>query len=539
METKCWYSGLVQWITNKGGCINESLGLEENSKLETRGIYAKSKISKGSLLIHLPASLALSGDFLPSQYEFESTSRNASNWLKCITALLSELHKKNGSQFDNYLSSLPSNYETLLHHSSWPDKDVHKYLSGTTIGICVKEDRKSFNLKTRFEKSVKPFLIANKVIDECPGDESELFAMFEIACACVATRAFHLKDDNKNATGSGSYLYLLPYIDMLNHSSSPTAKCTTLQRRTATPSSSENEYSTQDGFFMIAERDIQEGEEILHSYGNLTSGQQLQTFGFVEGCLVQRALKGCFNRNQTTPAVIPMSSIMSSCLRTSLSDLPQKLEEMIQKDTSLQDFDVWNLPQPSDLESRKEEVQALIPNDLIINFDEEFPDELITLCCVQFLPNDAYEEICVCQENGYQKTLSLLSADILDDFFLGSLVVKAIDSAVVEKLSQYSVLEPPADYHYKAPTHIDTNGELGRDMHMLEFLERERNLYNGNQSDIPARDLNHFIFGLTIRIEEKACLIKLKEKCDKVLRSLGVNIAEEATAEQPFKRRKL
>ena len=69
---------------------------------------------------------------------------------------------------------------------------------------------------------------------------------------------------------AGPYLgpFLLPVMDLLNHSDSPKHKVTTFQR----------DGQTKD-FYMMAERDIEEGEEILHSYGDkLTAAQLLLTF---------------------------------------------------------------------------------------------------------------------------------------------------------------------------------------------------------------------------------------------------------------------
>ena len=538
-----WYPDLVTWINSNGGYINKSLGLEENTP-DARGIYANGDISKGSLLIRLPASLALCGDNFPSQYEFEFCNRNASNWLRCIAALIAEFLQKD-PKFDKYVSSLPQSYETLLHETSWSDAEVKSYLAGTTIGKMVVEDRKSSAMKTRFEKSVKPFLVANKVIDQrLMNNGDELFAMFQMACACVSTRGFHLREDDENNSNNSGGPFLLPFIDLLNHASSPADKCTTLQRRTAKSSFNEGGNLVQDGFFMTAECDIRQGEEILHSYGRgLTSGQLLQTFGFVEDGQVQRAIGQSFDINGITAAAVSKTSIINACAHITSSSIPQELERMILTDPDLQDFDVWSLPEAGDLEARNSgEVQRQILDELIITYSEPLSDELVTLCCAQFLPNDAYVEICGGEEDSEHKTLSLLSAEILEDFFLGSLILHAILYVVKQRLSEYSIIAPPANVHVgESPNCRDSVDEMERDRFMLEILAKERTNDRKKESNVSEKELNHAIYGLTLRIEEKACLLKLKEDCDTLLQSFKKTAAKRYTTctEQPCKRIKL
>lgn len=121
----------------------------------------------------------------------------------------------------------------------------------------------------------------------------------------VLTRGFF--DEN----GSGPYI--LPLVDMLNHSSDPATKCTTLRPQTAPHNAKSsargqgsapgsipqakatgNSAAAQSGdarksedvayaysFTMTAERNVAQGEEVMHSYGDaLTNSDLLRTFGF-------------------------------------------------------------------------------------------------------------------------------------------------------------------------------------------------------------------------------------------------------------------
>jgi hypothetical protein len=98
-------------------------------------------------------------------------------------------------------------------------------------------------------------------------DADNLYPLFLDGCMCISTRDFHMQSSSPSAntgdcSGSKTYHgpYLLPYIDLLNHSprGSP-ERVTTLCR------------DNDGSFVMVAERDIVEGEEIRHSYNSVTA----------------------------------------------------------------------------------------------------------------------------------------------------------------------------------------------------------------------------------------------------------------------------
>lgn len=519
-----WYSSLVEWIHKNDGFIHPSLILKETDA-DARGIYANEDVEKGTLLIRLPSKLAVSGSEFPSTYMYQSTNedseRLASPWLRCITALLSTYINED-HKYEQYIKSLPDAYETLIHKNSWSDNDVQTYLAGTTIGKMVLQDRQSNTLRTRFDSSVKPYMEANGLINETNVTDDELFKSFQMACACVSTRGFHLKENNKDVSSGASddaYAgpFLLPFIDLLNHSSNQKDKCTTLQRRTAIaiPGQSNNSMA-QDGFFMTAERDVKKDEEILHSYGNgLTSCQLLQTFGFVESSLVDRAIRGVFPgdiENDVTPVILSKERLIQACAHISLSKIPQDLEKQITTCPELlqQDFDIWELPSaPSLMDRNSNAVKKQIPDEIIVNLSHPLSDDLITLCSLQFLPDEAFDEICEVHDNG-DSTLTMLSSDILEDFFLGSLVLRAIQHAIQIRLLDYPAVNFPAEIA------LDDDGALD-DATLLKALTSDATK-TGLQ---PSKEVIHGIYGLTLRIEEKACLNQLQESCEGLLISLG------------------
>jgi hypothetical protein len=516
-----WYSSIVEWIHENDGFIHPSLILKEID-VDARGIYANEDVEKGTLLIRLPSKLAVSGSKFPSTYMYhsanEDSERLASPWLRCVTALLSTYINEDRT-YEQYIKSLPEAYETLIHKKSWSDDDVQTYLAGTSIGKMVLQDRQSNTLRTRFESSVKPYMEANGLINQTKVTDDELFRSFQMACACVSTRGFHLKENNKDVSSGASVdayagPFLLPFIDLLNHSSNQKDKCTTLQRRTDIPGQSNNGMA-QDGFFMTAERDVKKDEEILHSYGNgLTSCQLLQTFGFVESYLVDRAIRGAFPgniENDVTPVILSKEMLIQACAHISLSKIPQNLEKQITTCPELlqQDFDTWELPSaPSLMDRNSNAVKKKIPDEIIVNFTHPLSDDLITLCSLQFLPDEAFDEICEVHDNG-DSTLTMLSSDILEDFFLGSLVLRAIQHAIQIRLSDYPAV--------KSPSVIALDDGALDDATLLKVLTSDAT----NKGLQPSKEVIHGIYGLTLRIEEKACLNQLQESCLELLKSLG------------------
>jgi hypothetical protein len=83
---------------------------------------------------------------------------------------------------------------------------------------------------------------------------------------------------------------------------------------------------------MIAERNIEKGEEIFHSYGNdLSSAQCLQTFGLAPDESIHRAA-GAWNEGvdemnsngagEVMPAVLSCNDILTACGEMAESDYP-------------------------------------------------------------------------------------------------------------------------------------------------------------------------------------------------------------------------
>lgn len=503
-----WYGNLVSWIRNQGGEIHSALDLDVVDK-SSRGIKATADIEEGSVLIRLPAKLALDGSRLPMAYEMKDASgrdnhvsgkRRASPWLRCLTSLLTESATTNKNASDDainfapYLNSLPECYDTLMDELSWSNEDVATLLAGTALGTVVTEERKADMMKQRYKLSIVPYLqhVGLVATNDSSNSDND-YENFKKACACVSTRGFHLQQGDQQkaadtgATNDYSGPYLLPYIDLLNHSTEK--KCTTLQRDT-----------TDGTFVMIAERKINAGEEIFHTYGaSLTAAQILQTFGFVEIGAARRAANSQWNDDQygISPATLSAEAILNACRSIVDSSFPSDLQRSMEQNEF--EDETWDVLAGKDRDVLS---HGLISSDILVAADNlaALSDELVTLCCLPFLPDEVYRE--------WSEEPCLWGAEVLQDYFLGTLALRALMKAIGAKLGEYTAIDASDCRLSKGDI------EKGQDWALLKHLLDEQTDAIGSAKRSKA------ISALTIRLEEKHCLDLLKKQVLDTLKSL-------------------
>lgn len=321
-------------------------------------------------------------------------------------------------------------------------------------------------MKERYHQQVRPFLYECGLVDD---DEDPIeLARFGIACQCLSTRAFHLAGSDTTVDTDYNGPFLLPLIDMLNHSVE--RKCTTLQRN-------------DRGFLMIAERDIVPGEEILHSYGDdLTAAQFLQTFGFVPTEILQK----CYQPSDETscPVIFRHEEIVQACWKVIESGFPDKLAHCIPDD------ETWEV---------KIDRARPYSNNTMLAVDGDLSDELVTISCLPFLPESEYQEVAAEE--------SLEGSMLLEDTFLAHLACLAILEAIRNKQKGYET--------------VVKSDSLEKDQALLKELML-------GQDDADDR----FAYGLAVCIQEKKCLGRTRRKALEVLARFGVleeNELEQAT----------
>jgi len=221
-----------------------------------RGVFATEKIPAGTRLLTIDQSLVMKAE--------ESPLKSGSDWLKVVVMLMDLMASSARSSHLAYLDSLPATYDTLMQ---WSEEEVNSLVGTSIHSICIND-----NTEQNFQKNVVPLLNSLQSGDE---EKSDVFTTYSYELFCkasqaVVTRGFHyLNEDDDNLEGPS--IFMIPCIDMLNHDPSPSRRSTVLRRDKATKA-----------FYMDAEREINAGEEVTHTYNSsANNGQLLRTYGFV------------------------------------------------------------------------------------------------------------------------------------------------------------------------------------------------------------------------------------------------------------------
>jgi len=419
-------------------------------------------VSKDEVLVRIPMKCAVSGILekkerrIQQQDNKESGKYNlipASPWLRCVRSLMKakvqsskECKQDDGHGHSNfftpYIRSLPKSYDTLLN---WTDEEleglrgtvlydsiIHQsniLHTGADFSISLHDDMYKA-IRERWE-SLKEYLSA-----DCEGESKSTtdISQFVWAIDSISTRGFHMQqsfqsndDDNDNGMiQNGDYYgpFMLPLIDLLNHCSTEDArKGATLKQDPA------------DGSFILcSDRDLFHGEELLHSYGNINSQQQLKTYGFVD---VRRVVETCSNTScrrkcDFTPAIINRSEVIDIARKVALEAFV-KYERFFENDGEIEFWD------PSVCWDRKKDLcekapinqSFLIPDHIVIRFDLiNINEVLLTLICVLLLPLEAFEE--------FISDPSFLDESILEDPFLYHLASAVCRELLKDKMSTYT-----------------------------------------------------------------------------------------------------
>jgi hypothetical protein len=458
-STSVIFTELVQWITQPslGGKVHKHIELR--GKGSNRGLFARSRIRQGETLVSIPAKLVLSGERFPKSYGINPVVR-VSSWLRCVASYYDACRRSSNIFFEPYLNSLPTLYESSL--LLWTDLEVSCYLAGTYLGDRILYDRANRVLPTRYEEAVRPYLNHLGLLSELDDKEQTEFLQ---ACVCIATRGFHVS----NSAHADSYdgPYLIPFMDLFNHDSN--RKCTTL------------EY-IHGCFQMKAERDVDADDELFHSYSHgvhLTSTQFLQTFGFIPETHMDEIDRGHLIYDHVSPAIFTQMDVIAACTIVVRSSFPDALRDYMISTNDLADDLSWSLNHDISLRDI-----TFLPDTFEVSKSMPLSEQLMTAFCVLLFPSDVYDDF-------INSTPSLLSKDILEDYFLGKLVCQAIQVAVESKYLSYTQIELLDD--------TASHRENYDDKHLLRRV-RVRT------------DLKRLHYGLTIRLEEKSCLMSLQEE---------------------------
>jgi hypothetical protein len=234
----------VAWVMEGGGFVHPNLRVLSSlpNRGSDRGVICNGEsIKANETLILIPPGLCL---YMPlhlcgvrpdeSDESDKSTSTSEEEMPAAVTFLAALEHKPSPfictvlillaeaalglkSFYAPYIDTLPEGHDSLI---AWTDAEL-SLLQGTELE-CQTDGRKK-TTQDIFVDVVLPII----------KDASELWPLsfctadrFDWAFGCVQTRAFQLNDQQ----GNDPTLYLIPGVDMLNHTSMKDAVATTLQR---------------------------------------------------------------------------------------------------------------------------------------------------------------------------------------------------------------------------------------------------------------------------------------------------------------------
>lgn len=273
----------VKSFVSHGGYVHPKVDLFHPLDNGDRGVLALDDIKEGEQLVMLPNTAVIKGCSTGvtagsnteeiSWAELLGEGASVSPFIGMVLYVLAEMAKGSTSEFWPYFEQLPATYGCVMNWSH----EEKAWLKGTAIEVKDEET------ETIFQREVLPRML--KFPKRWPPPYNT-FDQFCRVASLVQSRAFHMVEENW-VTGSireGTELYLLPAIDMLNHASDPARRNTSLfQLNQEVAVEVDGRQVSLNGYFsMKADRDIASGEEVLHTYGDLSDGQLLLTYGFVD-----------------------------------------------------------------------------------------------------------------------------------------------------------------------------------------------------------------------------------------------------------------
>lgn len=250
-----------------------------------RGVVALKSIKQGDTLLAIPASLSLSSSSNSSSSAcLQYLTENHSNLSPFLTSTLILMHllgeeeanAKKEFHWRPYLASLPPTCTNSLLHWTADEKE---WLKGTSIDLSEQHDEV-------FTRDVLP------ILSSCPQPfwpaSFKTRESFMSAASLVQSRAFSMKKINFitgqeviSNEGSGQEpLFMIPAVDMVNHSTHHEKRNTSLQRMPWRINDAT--HNGVDCFVMQADTDIASGDEVLHTYGDLSDAQLLNLYGFID-----------------------------------------------------------------------------------------------------------------------------------------------------------------------------------------------------------------------------------------------------------------
>ena len=248
------YNILYNYIISNGGYINPKLIPNELSK-SNRYIIAKEKIKKNEKILFIPDKVLISRIHkLVFKQCREAYGMEDGYEYECLVYFMTIDNYNSSSFFKPYYDYLPSfNKSDFIFDFS--EKEIKMYEGiGITDGIR--------NYKHFYKRALEPVKEKlKKFAKENNIKYEEILEQFKYNFDLVATRNFGRPESYCDLNT------MVPFLDLINHSDK------------------NNTYwyyeDMDEGYTLIAVRDIEKNEEITDSYGKYHNSMLYRTYGFV------------------------------------------------------------------------------------------------------------------------------------------------------------------------------------------------------------------------------------------------------------------
>jgi len=234
-------------------------------------------------------------------------------------------------------------------------------------------------------------------------------------------------------------------------------------------------------------------------------------------------------KRRITPVVLTKNDISKACAHLASSSYPSTIRTFMNQSGMIDEgWENWEIPPMSDSRSK---LLTLYSDEILVPFGGAISDELISICCVHFLSDDILSDLVDEPKSGAPTTALLLGSEVLDDYFLGKLVLQTILNVLKDKFTTYQVCS----------TDLLKSGSSEQQDHTRKFLKFIDDVYRSQQqsdNESPCYwgksvidDVNvllklvtceggedvadliqKFKCGMVISLEERSCLLELKKK---------------------------
>ncbi|KAK9764308.1 Ribosomal lysine N-methyltransferase 4 [Basidiobolus ranarum] len=251
----------INWLKEEGSTISSKIAFKDYSKEGAgRGVYAVEDIKEEEVLFTLPRTVLLS--VKNSELSQKISLAELEGWNPLILCMIYESGNAN-SKWRPYFDILPKEFHTPMFWSEEEQKELtgtgvidkigkeqaEECFKETILPIIEKHEElfpKGLDYLSLFHR-MGSLIMAYSFIDEAPGESDE-----------------ESDEDEEEVEGE---VTMVPMADMLNHK---------------TGFNNARLFYEEDRLGMCAIKNIQAGEQIYNTYGDLCSADLLRKYGFVD-----------------------------------------------------------------------------------------------------------------------------------------------------------------------------------------------------------------------------------------------------------------